>query len=378
MDKQHKPIASVLILISSVVLVSASEICFNSACYPNEPWIRFPFRLQNVQSKQCGYPGFDLTCDSTNLITSLHFQNTQKFRVQAIDYASQEIWLNDPNNCLPQSLLTLNLSGSPFTGVSYQDFTLFNCSSNFHYELYKFNPIACLSGSGYNIVATSSDRAARILFSSCSFVSTVPVPVQWPFYEQIWSSDLSDDIWLTWDAPQCGKCESRGGRCGLKTNSSNHIECKTRHGLPRGARYAISAGAGVPASLFVLGLVCFLCSKSKACREEGHPVNEFTSTHAPQPIIQLGLDRSIIESYPKTVLGESRRLPKPDDNICPICLSEYKPKDTLRTIPTCHHCFHANCIDEWLPLNAACPVCRNNPKQSSPAPKPAPASDDNV
>lgn len=383
---RQKLIALLLISASSliVLVVSSPEICTVSACYPNEPTIRFPFRLQSVQPKECGYPGFDLTCDSTILITSLQLQNVnasppQRFSVQAIDYASQEIWLNDPGDCLPQRLLNLNLSGSPFTAVSHQDFTLFNCS--IHHRLHNFNPIACLGGSGYNIVATSSERASRILASSCSVVSTIPVPVQLPYHEEVWSSDLSEDIRLTWDSPHCGKCESRGGRCGLKSNSTDHIECKTQHaGLPRGARYAISVGAGVPTLLFVIGLVCFVCGRLKACRRQPYPVIEFSSTVARQPTLLSGLDGAIIESYPKTVLGESRRLPKPNDTVCPICLSDYKPKDTLRTIPACQHCFHADCIDEWLRLNAACPVCRNNPKQSPPAlePAPAPASDNNV
>ncbi|KAL5811412.1 hypothetical protein ACOSQ4_027980 [Xanthoceras sorbifolium] len=69
------------------------------------------------------------------------------------------------------------------------------------------------------------------------------------------------------------------------------------------------------------------------------------------------------------MLGESRRLPKPDDNTCPICLCEYKPKETLKTIPECLYCFHADCVDEWLRLNASCQACRNSPGRSSPEPQ---------
>lgn len=80
----------------------------------------------------------------------------------------------------------------------------------------------------------------------------------------------------------------------------------------------------------------------------------------------MGLDGPTIESYPKIVLGESKRLPKVDDATCAICLSEYEAKETLRTIPPCQHCFHADCIDEWLKLNGTCPVCRNSPEQIFP------------
>ncbi|WOG86377.1 hypothetical protein DCAR_0205580 [Daucus carota subsp. sativus] len=82
------------------------------------------------------------------------------------------------------------------------------------------------------------------------------------------------------------------------------------------------------------------------------------------PRFVLGLDKLTIESYPMTVLGESKRLPKPSDSTCAICLSEYKPNDTLRTVPECNHYFHSHCIDEWLKLNATCPVCRNLPEGS--------------
>ena len=78
-----------------------------------------------------------------------------------------------------------------------------------------------------------------------------------------------------------------------------------------------------------------------------------------------GLDGSRIEAYPITLLGESCRLPRPNDNTCSICLSEYQAKETIRTIPDCDHYFHADCIDEWLKLNAACPVCRKTPDQES-------------
>ncbi|KAG8496825.1 hypothetical protein CXB51_008039 [Gossypium anomalum] len=63
--------------------------------------------------------------------------------------------------------------------------------------------------------------------------------------------------------------------------------------------------------------------------------------------------------------GHHPNLPRPNDNTCSIRLSEYQAKETIRTIPYCSHYFHANCIDEWLKLNAACPVCHNTPDYDS-------------
>ncbi|KAG6630421.1 hypothetical protein I3843_13G014800 [Carya illinoinensis] len=93
-------------------------------------------------------------------------------------------------------------------------------------------------------------------------------------------------------------------------------------------------------------------------------------------IVVMGLDGSIIESYPKTVLGESGSLPNPNHGPCSICLSDYLPRDTIRSIPDCHHYFHANCIDEWLRMSATCPLCRTSPAPSAtPTPLATPLSE---
>ncbi|XP_065865064.1 putative RING-H2 finger protein ATL69 [Euphorbia lathyris] len=84
-----------------------------------------------------------------------------------------------------------------------------------------------------------------------------------------------------------------------------------------------------------------------------------------ESIIVMGLDEPVIKSYPKMVIGESRRLPRPNNGPCSICLSDYQAKDIIRYIPDCHHCFHADCIDEWLRMNATCPLCRNSPAPST-------------
>ncbi|KAK4350947.1 hypothetical protein RND71_030260 [Anisodus tanguticus] len=187
---------------------------------------------------------------------------------------------------------------------------------------------------------------------------TISVPVQRPFVEQVVSSDLR----LSWAYSDTGNYELGGGGCAmLDTNDGRRLVCTNtpNNGLPKRAKHAIYAG--VPVLLFLIGLLCFVCRGIASRRRRAQPVRELSATVAPQPMPLVGLDGPTIESYPKTILGESRRLSKPDDKICPICLAEYQPKETLRTIPECQHCFHADCIDEWLLLNASCPVCRNSP-----------------
>lgn len=133
--------------------------------------------------------------------------------------------------------------------------------------------------------------------------------------------------------------------------------------LPRSAKYGIIIGIGIPGLLFILGITSYAFSSIRDyCRwRNGVSTGSgFRMTISSRSPIVTGLDHLTIESYPKTMLGASRRLPKASDNTCPICLSEYEAKETLRAIPECNHYFHANCIDEWLKMNGTCPLCRNS------------------
>ncbi|KAK2977438.1 LOW QUALITY PROTEIN: hypothetical protein RJ640_028599 [Escallonia rubra] len=71
-----------------------------------------------------------------------------------------------------------------------------------------------------------------------------------------------------------------------------------------------------------VALLCTNSFKVKAYNRggRGHSISDFSSIVAPQPTLVMGLDGPTIESYPKTILGESRRLPKPDDNTLPDML----------------------------------------------------------
>mmetsp|Transcript_22516 Transcript_22516/g.27535 ORF Transcript_22516/g.27535 Transcript_22516/m.27535 type:complete len:342 (-) Transcript_22516:771-1796(-) len=44
---------------------------------------------------------------------------------------------------------------------------------------------------------------------------------------------------------------------------------------------------------------------------------------------------------------------------CTICLTQYEEEEELRLLPCDkRHHFHQKCVDEWLLLNATCPICR--------------------
>lgn len=124
-------------------------------------------------------------------------------------------------------------------------------------------------------------------------------------------------------------------------------------GLPKSAKYGLILGAGIPGLVCIVGLTLYISSTVVARNQNRlYSYTESSPSIFPQPItLSSGLDLPTIESNPKTILGESKRLPKPNDNICPICLSEYQPKEALRSIPECNHYFHVYCIDECLRMN---------------------------
>ncbi|GJY42619.1 zinc finger, RING/FYVE/PHD-type containing protein [Tanacetum coccineum] len=129
--------------------------------------------------------------------------------------------------------------------------------------------------------------------------------------------------------------------------------------------YMLLIITGVPTLVFAIVLLCYIRGKVRNHDQGQHQsVNLSAMAITPQTRSTTGLDGITVESYPKTILGESFELPK-DDSTCAICLSDYKPKEALRTIPECNHYFHVDCVDEWLKLNATCPVCRKSPEIAS-------------
>ncbi|XP_012474840.1 RING-H2 finger protein ATL20 [Gossypium raimondii] len=343
---------------------TAAQPCPTS-CPGGGPQINFPFGLnpQGSRNGRCSYPGFGLSCSNKTQQLVLNLPGSGEFIVRYIDYEAQQIWINDPNFCLPQRFLhSFNISGTPFDSEFWYTFTFFNCSAIEAAEG-GLRPIPCLSNQNYSIVASQAPAdifvdSTDVLQSACHPITTFTVPFVWYGW---W-----DGVRLEWSKPDCRSCIQGRGDCRFKNSTALEIGCfnlPTQGGLPRGAKYGIIIGIGIPGLLSLIGLVSFIGSRVRWYGRGGNLTSlEFSTSIAPSPaVIITGLDGPTIESYPKTKLGESGRLPKPNDNICPICLSEYQPKDTLRTIPECSHYFHSDCIDEWLKMKASCPLCRNSP-----------------
>ncbi|KAL7229955.1 hypothetical protein ACSBR2_008493 [Camellia fascicularis] len=194
------------------------EDCKPTQCNSFGPVIRPPFRLkdneqqqQQQQAEDCGYPGFDLSCDHENH-TMLELPFSVKVAVKEIDYISQLIHTYDPpHDCFPYLLQNLNLSTttSPFQLATYYNYnySFFSCPST---EPISYNPITCLSSDpNHKVYAFQSDDFMFYYpLLSCkkmSFKISSPIP-----------SGIFDkqpyELILNWSTPTCGSCDTPQSR----------------------------------------------------------------------------------------------------------------------------------------------------------------------
>ncbi|XP_075507960.1 putative RING-H2 finger protein ATL21A [Primulina tabacum] len=340
--------------------IHARNDCPTAFCGNNPFEVRFPFRLFGQQQQNCGYPGFNLSCDSRGAKAVLSLPYWGDFWVRDIDYLRQEIKLYDPNGCLPKRLLNLNLSSSPFMAGYSKNYTILSCPPEVARN--RFTPVDCLSTHDSLVLATSSTNLARAL-NMCSIIGMHPIPVPWPDNGGL-TSDLNGHLQLMWNDPNCLDCEARGDICGFESSTSDQILCfsNPRRDKSRGLQIfkIIVLSVVIPAIFCSICISCFIFTLERR-HTRNHENAVAPVEPAPDATALSGLDDSTIESYSKVILGESRRVPGPNGATCPICLEDYHPKDTIRCIPSCEHCFHSECIDEWLRIHGTCPVCRNSP-----------------
>lgn len=121
----------------------------------------------------------------------------------------------------------------------------------------------------------------------------------------------------------------------------------------------------------ILILTCLICSK-KICDLNRASANNDTGAIAAAPLaitseVALppqftGTATTAIPDDSKVAISmiveEKSGSPFPQGSTCAICLEDYLEKERIKCIILCQHCFHENCIDQWLQKSSSCPVCR--------------------
>jgi len=64
----------------------------------------------------------------------------------------------------------------------------------------------------------------------------------------------------------------------------------------------------------------------------------------------------VVATHAQIVAGTETGV-APANETCSICREVIGQGTRLRN---CGHCFHADCIDQWLGMNTRCPVCRHD------------------
>ncbi|KAE8668916.1 NEP1-interacting protein 1 [Hibiscus syriacus] len=74
-----------------------------------------------------------------------------------------------------------------------------------------------------------------------------------------------------------------------------------------------------------------------------------------------GLAGDLVEKIPKIIITKNNIVDASGEKVsCSVCLQDFQLRETVRSLPECHHMFHLPCIDKWLLNHASCPLCRRD------------------
>nr|XP_016442798.1 PREDICTED: putative RING-H2 finger protein ATL21A [Nicotiana tabacum] len=235
----------------TVLSLSLQHLVFSkSYCPKNKFPIRFPFYLENQQPQNCGYPGFNLKCNSQGY-TVLNLPFSGEFLVQTIRYSNPEIKLYDADNCLARRLMDLNLSSSPFEAYVIVNYTILSCPSEYPLT-FRSLVVDCLSNYTTDLLAFYDGSDYEKYMPGCNVTAR---------NFSIASNDLKySDLFglsLTWSVPNCTTCEAKFELCGFENYSTNQeIRCfgRPKSGSSEGQPIAkvIALSVAIPISLLLL------------------------------------------------------------------------------------------------------------------------------
>ncbi|KAK9672471.1 hypothetical protein RND81_12G103100 [Saponaria officinalis] len=139
------PNVNVIILISSIFQFTKISST-NQPCSP-------------LNKNSCPCSGFESYCQLETGYTFLNFPKSGSFIVKNIDYTNREIRLFDPERCLAEKMMFLNITSTPFQYKSKynQYYMLYKCYVRNDDEIIINNRdvhvINCLSSKNYTVVS---------------------------------------------------------------------------------------------------------------------------------------------------------------------------------------------------------------------------------
>ncbi|XP_060969132.1 LEAF RUST 10 DISEASE-RESISTANCE LOCUS RECEPTOR-LIKE PROTEIN KINASE-like 2.4 [Cannabis sativa] len=259
---------------------AASDPYYESCIVPKicgNQTISFPFFIQGQQQPYCGYPGFNLTCDSRG--RSIISVSSQNYVVLQIFYQNQSIIvsnaafldLHDEQACFPFIRNLTNLSPDFKIADTDDDrnsvVLLYNCQSS---PIMK-NRIGCYAENRTNSVLAFYESQEDELFEASKMcgtrnVTVVNTTVAMGYSEKIEGNLRMRDVvrsgfMLNWIASNCSACEESGGRCGFLRHIY-HFRCFCRdrpHALKCFPVTAAAGRKGMRGTRLGLGLGVTLC-----------------------------------------------------------------------------------------------------------------------
>ncbi|KAI3933008.1 hypothetical protein MKW98_029241 [Papaver atlanticum] len=284
-----------------------SYACRNSSCGALQ--IRFPFRLKDLQPIHCGYPGFELSCTKNNK-TEVELPFSGKFFVKDINYTFQNMEIYDQNDCIPGRLMNFNLSSnSPFKRRDeFENYSYINCSMDEEY-VYPSEVIRCLSSPNLTYTVIGERSNSHFSYGLPDNCVVLPLSIQLP--KDYFFETKPNSLFMKWDEPKCGRCETHGRKCRYKNHNSSlsAVECfkaPPPYHKPKGKKIAISVSVGI--FVFILsGLILIIRIRKKADmkeKENQSRIEQFLENNALKPTRYSHAELKKITNKFETKLGQ--------------------------------------------------------------------------
>jgi hypothetical protein len=108
-------------------------------------------------------------------------------------------------------------------------------------------------------------------------------------------------------------------------------------------------------------LVNSLSMGLKSILWEDHKAPYISQLHLAREVNrQKRIKKALIQLLPFARFSKENLVSSGDVPQCVICLEAFEDGDEFRTL-SCSHCFHRQCIDNWLELRSSCPLCSRVP-----------------